>query len=73
MFSSDLEVVHRHDLPVKTVRDDGLPKGSRCRLPPARRKRGSPKKVRLELESAVASSSSSRNGSSEHVADAVVE
>lgn len=29
MFSSDLEVVHRHETPVKTVRDDGLPKGSR--------------------------------------------
>lgn len=37
MFSSDLAVVHRHDLPVKTVRDDGLPEGSRRRSLPPRR------------------------------------
>lgn len=38
MFSSDLAVVHRLDVPVKSVRDDGLPEGSRRRsLPPRRR------------------------------------
>lgn len=40
MFSTDLGVVHRLDAPVKTARDDGLPKGSRRGLPPAWRKRG---------------------------------
>lgn len=60
MFSSDLAVVHRLDAPVKTVRDDGLPKGSRRVSAPARRKRGRPKKVRLELETSL------RNGKLHH-------
>ena len=60
MFSADLEVVHCVDAPVKTVRDDdGLPKGSR-RLPAPARRRGRPKKVRLELESSL------RNGKLRH-------
>lgn len=66
MFSADLQVVHRHDSPVKTVWDDGLLKGSRSRSVPARRRRGRPKKVRLELASAVASST--HNGASTQVA-----
>ena len=62
MFSADLEVIHRLEAPVKTVRDDGLPKGSRRVSAPVRRKRGRPRKVRLEL--AGAGKSSARNGSS---------
>ena len=67
MFSADLQVVHRHEAPVKTVRDDGLPKDSRRRVLPARRKRGRLRKERLELAGAIASSSA-RNGSSVQVA-----
>lgn len=40
MFATDLGVVHCLDAPVKTARDDGLPKGSQLGLPPARRKQG---------------------------------
>lgn len=69
MFAADLQVVHRHDSPVKPVRDDGLPKGSRRRSPVPTRRRGRPKKVRLELASAVASST--HNGASEESVEAI--
>lgn len=61
MFATDLRVVHRLEAPVKSVRDDGLPKGSRRRSPLPIRRRGRPHKVRLELEA-----SSARNGKLHH-------